>query len=285
MTRTHSSVYGIFGWPVAHSLSPAMHNAAFRALGLDSVYVPFAVPPERLAQAVAAIVPLGIKGINLTLPHKHAVLSMLDEVDATARLIGAVNCVSNQDGRLVGLNTDAAGLVRALEADQIPVARSHVAVIGAGGAARAAVVGLAQAGASRVTVLARRIEQAERLVADFKPHLEADLLAADLLSGSNHILEQTDLVVQASSATLHDDQQAKALVNQLQLATLAPTTVIVDLVYSPAGTALSRAASARGLRAYDGRGMLLHQGAIAFEKWIGQPAPLSAMQAQLEASD
>jgi shikimate dehydrogenase len=278
-----TTVYGIFGWPVAHSLSPAMHNAAFHALGLDSVYVPFAVPPERLAQAVGAIVHLELKGVNLTLPHKHAALGMLDEVEETARLIGAVNCISHDGGRLVGFNTDAPGLVRALEAEQISVSHSQVAVIGAGGAARAAVVGLAQAGASQIAVLARRFEQAERLVAELRPQLNATLVAADLLSASQDILEHSQLVIQASSATLHDDQQAQAFVSQLRLATLPSTAVIVDLVYSPTGTALSNAAAARGLRAFDGRGMLLHQGAIAFERWVGQPAPLSTMQAQLTA--
>ncbi|MCA9530809.1 MAG: shikimate dehydrogenase (NADP+), partial [Myxococcales bacterium] len=130
-------VLGIFGWPVEHSRSPAMHNAALAAVGLDATYVPFAVRPDALGRAVEGVRALGIRGVNVTLPHKQAIVPLLDELDEAARAIGAVNTVSHERGRLLGSNTDAPGLVRALEAAGVRAAGARVVVLGAGGAARA----------------------------------------------------------------------------------------------------------------------------------------------------
>src|SRR4051812_21108430 len=199
MTR----LYGVFGWPVAHSRSPAMHNAAFTALGLDAVYVPFAVQPERLARAVEAVFALDVAGINVTLPHKAAIMPLLAAVEPVAQAIGAVNTVVREGARLIGTNTDAAGLARALQEAGVELAAARVVVLGAGGAARAAVVGLAQAGAARIDVAARRADQAQALVAELMPHAPSCALhAGDMGDALRGALSSASLLVQATSATL-----------------------------------------------------------------------------------
>jgi shikimate dehydrogenase len=165
-------VYGIFGFPVAHSRSPAMHNRAFEALGIDARYVPFAVAPEHLADAVRGVRALGIRGLNITLPHKTAIVPWLDEIDAVARAVGAVNTVIRDGDHLKGTNTDAEGLTRALIEGGAKLSGVHATVLGAGGAARASVVGLARAGAARVRVAARQRDRAQALVSDLKVSLD-----------------------------------------------------------------------------------------------------------------
>lgn len=273
MTR----VYGVLGWPVAHSRSPAMLNAAFAAAGVDASYVRFPVAPDALADAVRGLRALGIAGANVTVPHKTSVLPLLDSVDDAARAIGAVNTVvRGEDGRLHGLNTDADGLVRALVEAGARLEGARALVLGAGGAARAAIYGLAGAGAE-VTVAARRQEAARALWHD------ALSLSDD--TGLRTALTRADVVVHATSATLlgDDDRATRLFLAQLPLEALRPGTLITDLVYTPRDTALLRAARAHGARTLDGTAMLLHQGALAFERWTGLPAPLEAMRAALDA--
>ncbi|MCB9666915.1 MAG: shikimate dehydrogenase [Myxococcales bacterium] len=274
--------YGIFGWPVSHSLSPAMHNAAFRELAIDGVYVPFAVPPQRLNEAVKAIVALNIQGVNVTLPHKLDVVRMLDEVEAPARIIGAVNCITNRNGRLLGSNTDAPGLVHFLHEANVPVADRKICVLGTGGAARAAVSGLLQSGAAEITVLARTFRHAEELVSDFQTQLKKTVLIPADLERAQDWTARAQLLIQASSAMLHDGPQAQDFLKRLNLPALQTDTAVVDLAYGPQGTPLTRAANARGLKAYDGRGMLLHQARLSFEQWTDKQAPTNVMAAALE---
>ena len=179
LIRGTTRVYGIIGWPVEHSRSPLMQNAAFRSLGLDSVYVPFAVPPEQLAQAVQGLRALGVAGWNVTIPHKIAIIPLLDELSPEALQAGAVNTVLNQAGRLIGYNTDGAGLLIALERElDCRVAGVRVAVLGAGGAARGAVAALANAGAARITVVNRTLATAQTLVEALQMHLSGKRLKA-----------------------------------------------------------------------------------------------------------
>ena len=259
MTR----VYGVLGWPVAHSRSPAMLNAAFAAAGVDASYVRFPVAPDALADAVRGLRALGIAGANVTVPHKTSVLPLLDSVDDAARAIGAVNTVvRGEDGRLHGLNTDAGGLVRALVEAGARLEGARALVLGAG---------------AEVTVAARRQEAARALWHD------ALSLSDD--TGLRTALTRADVVVHATSATLlgDDDRATRLFLAQLPLEALRPGTLITDLVYTPRDTALLRAARAHGARTLDGTAMLLHQGALAFERWTGLPAPLEAMRAALDA--
>jgi len=295
MTR----VYSVLGWPVAHSRSPAMHNAAFAALGVDATYVRFPVAPDALADALRGLRALGIAGANVTIPHKSAVLPLLDAVDDAARAIGAVNTiVRDADGRLRGTNTDAGGLVSALREAGARLDGANALVLGAGGAARAAVYGLAQAGAS-VSIAARRAEAARALGA--MTHgvrsavstltLGALPVVSTLTLGDATALRaafaRADLVVQATSATLHvdgDDAAARAFVAALPLDALHSGALVTDLVYAPRQTALLTAAGAHGAQTLDGTAMLLHQGALAFTQWTGLEAPLAVMRAALDAT-
>jgi shikimate dehydrogenase len=273
-----TAVYGVIGYPISHSLSPAMHDAAFRALGIDAAYVPFEVSPYALAEAVRGIVGLGIAGVNVTVPHKHAILGHLDELDERARALGAVNTIVNDDDTLRGLNTDVEGFARSLEEAGVEMAGRRAIVLGAGGAARAAVAALLDRGAESVTVSARRVDEAERVAAELGALGRSRLQA----TGIGEHWDGVTLVVQATSATMGSD--AEEFARWLPWSALDPSAAVVDLVYSPRATTVLREAAARGLRTVEGAGMLVHQGALAFERWTGHAAPIDVMRrAVLEA--
>lgn len=275
-----TTVLGIFGDPVKHSKSPRMWNAAIEHLGLDARYLPFHVRRGTVGDALVGMRALGIRGVNVTLPHKEDVIPHLDVVDDAARSIGAVNTVRLEDGRLEGFNTDAPGLVRSLLEGHAKVRGASVLVLGAGGAARAAIVGVAQEGAARVHVAARRPEAAAALVADLGGALPCPLTASgfDDLEGA---FEATELLVQATSATLDGSPHAQAFADSLPMGRLPAHATVTDLVYAPLETTVLRAARERALRTVDGLGMLIHQGAIAFELFLGLPAPVDVMRKAL----
>lgn len=272
---------GIFGWPVAHSKSPQMHESAASALGIELRYERFEVAPDDLADAVERKHEAGIDGYNLTVPHKEAIMALIDEVAPAARAIGAVNTVVRVDGRYIGHNTDAPGLVRSLEEAGVQVGDARVVVAGAGGAARAAVVGLANAGASEITVLSRRPEQGEALVRSLGAHVECALDAAPL-SEARWSFETATLLVQATSATIESNPGAFAFAAALPIDALPAEAAVVDMVYRPLKTSVLARAEERGLSIVDGLGMLLHQGAIAFEMWTGFEPPLDVMRSALK---
>ena len=271
---------GIFGWPVAHSKSPQMHESAARALGIALRYERFEVAPGGLAEAIRAEHAAGIDGYNLTVPHKVAILSLIDEVTPTALAIGAVNTVVRHDGRYLGDNTDALGLVRSLEEAGVELGAARVVVLGAGGAARAAVVGLAQAGASEIRVLSRKPEQSEALCRSLADAVGCGLEAALLGEAGRHF-QGASLLVQATSATLKSNPGAQAFADSLPIEALPEGAAVVDMVYEPLRTTLLARAEERGLQVVDGLGMLLHQGAVAFEMWTGMKPPLDVMRSAL----
>jgi shikimate dehydrogenase len=278
-----SGTYGILGWPVEHSRSPAMQNAAFKAHGLNSVYVRFPVHPDDVAEAVRGLRALGIRGANVTVPHKEAVIAHLDEVTPAARAMGAVNTIVREGERLIGHNTDAPGLSRSLEEAGVELSGARVVVLGAGGAARAAVVGLAEAGAARIHVASRRISQAEELTRALAPVCTCSLHASELTAaGLREVFPETTLLVQSTSATLQGSSEASAFAAALPMELLPLNASVVDLVYKPRETSVLLRARERGLRSVDGLGMLLHQGALAFELWTHLPAPIDVMRAVLE---
>ncbi|MGI5916546.1 MAG: shikimate dehydrogenase [Anaerolineae bacterium] len=276
----HTQVAGVIGWPIAHSVSPPMHNAAFRALGLDWCYVPYAVPPERLTQAVAGFRGLGLRGLNATVPHKQALLALVDELTPAARAIGAVNTLRMVHDILVGHNTDAAGFIRALREAGFEPEGCRALVLGAGGAARAVVYALAEQDA-RITVLNRTVERAQSLAADMagiaREPLDAAALDADTLA--DLALEAT-LIVNATSLGMHPATENSPWPEEVPYPTGA---FCYDLIYNPRETRLMRRAREVGARAVDGLGMLIHQGAEAFEWWTGVAAPIHVMRAACEA--
>ena len=271
---------GIFGWPVAHSKSPQMHESAAQALGIALRYERFEVAPEGLAEAVRAKHAAGIDGYNLTVPHKVAIMSLVDEVAPAARAIGAVNTVVRRGGRYLGDNTDAPGFVRSLDDAGIQLRGANVVVLGAGGAARAAVVGLADAGAAEIRVLSRRPEQSKALCRSLADAVGCNLEAAPLGEAGRYF-GGASLLVQATSATLESNPDAQAFADSLPIEALPEGAAVVDMVYKPLETTLLARANARGLPTIDGLGMLLHQGAIAFEMWTGFAPPLDVMRSAL----
>lgn len=278
-------VYGIIGLPVNHSRSPAMHNAAFKACDIDARYVPFPVEEGRLGDAVRGLAALGVAGFNVTVPHKQSVMAHLDVVSEEARAIGAVNTVVLKAGQFHGVNTDASGLVRSLHEAGVACAGINATVLGAGGAARAAVAGLLVAGVSGVTVAARKQPQAESLVKALSPLAgRANLSVVPLSDLAQSCFPSTQLLVQGTSATMGNGPASHAFAASLPIDRLPPSAAVVDLVYAPRETSVLRAAAAHGLQVVDGLGMLLHQGAEAFEQWTGQSAPLDVMRSVLSDS-
>lgn len=272
-----TAVVGVIGWPVEHSVSPPMHNAAFRAVGLDWCYVPLPVAPDALAEAVGGLRALGMRGVNVTVPHKRALLGMVDSVSPAARAIGAVNTVVCEGGRFHGHNTDAAGFMRALrEAGSVPEG-SRALVLGAGGAARAVVYALGGV-CSEVTVLNRTPDRARRLVDELSAHapvarLRAEALGEEALRAAS---ADVDLVVNTTSAGMWP---AVTETPWHAGVSFPRGALLYDLVYNPRETALMRRARGAGCRAVDGLRMLVHQGAEAFTLWTGVEAPVEVMYA------
>ncbi|HVO24979.1 MAG TPA: shikimate dehydrogenase [Candidatus Margulisiibacteriota bacterium] len=273
-----TQVVGIIGDPVAHSLSPAMHNAAFRALKLDYAYVAFPVLAAQVRQAMDGIRALGIAGVNVTVPHKERVIKWLDTVSPTARRAGAVNTIVNRDGRLHGENTDVTGFLRALQDVQFSLRDSRALVIGAGGVARAVLTALAEGKAAGVTVANRTIARARRLVRTFKAATLQTTAAPLAVLRDHELLGGIDLVVNATSLGLHGERFFP-----LHYGATSPSCLFVDLIYGRRTDFLAHAARSRR-RTLDGSGMLVHQGAAAFTLWTGRAAPVAAMRAALRTA-
>ena len=266
----------LIGQPVAHSLSPALHNAAFGALGIDAHYEARLVTPDDLASAVAALRAPDCLGANVTAPHKRAVMEHLDDVSAEARAVGAINTVVNTSGRLSGSNTDAAGLARWMRLAGIDVMGKSALVLGAGGAARAAVWALADLGATSILVLNRTVERAEDLVTSFRQRLpRTDLLWGNLAEAAEPASRPWPVVVNATS--LGHDGAAP----DVHPGCYSPDSVAIELAYNPPETAFMRRAREAGARAENGMGMLLHQAALAFERWTGQAPPMAVYEEAL----
>jgi shikimate dehydrogenase len=272
-------ILGIFGDPVAHSLSPAMQNEALRQAGVDAVYVPFHVPPDQLPAAMDAIRALGIWGVNLTIPHKEAVCAHLDEIDTEAQRIGAVNTVVNHDGKLTGFNTDAPGLLRSLAEDlEFSPDGKQILLLGAGGACRAALAALGSAGAAWVGIANRTRKRAEELASRFSrffPGTHFATLPLDSLdpTAPSQVPARIDLLVNTTSVGLRGES-----FTELPWGKLHPGGSVYDMVYTRGGTPLLQAAEARGFRRADGLGMLVAQGEEAFFLWTGVKPPLGAMR-------
>jgi len=283
MLDSQTVMYGLFGDPVAHSKSPLMQNAAFRAAGLNAAYAAFRVAPEHLARAVDALRALGFGGANVTIPHKVAVMDHLDEIDGDARRIGAVNTIVNRNGTLVGCNTDGVGYVRSLKEETgFRPAGRRVLVLGAGGAARGVVFALAREGPALVVVANRTAEKAAELAAAVRKAGGADGVRAVRPDELASLGERFDLIVNTTSVGMHPDTAGMPLDEGL-LARLADEGAVVsDLIYNPRETRLLAAARRMGATAHGGLGMFVHQGACAFELWTGRPAPLDVMRETVE---
>ncbi len=249
-----AALCGVILHPAGHTRSPAMHTAAFAALGIDATYLPFDVAPHDLAAAIDGARALGLRQLAVSIPHKETIMALLDEVDATARAIGAVNTVTRDGDRLVGSNTDWIGLTRAIERET-PLDGKRAVVLGAGGTARAALFALREAGA-RAIVLNRTVERAEVLARELGA---ADAGPLSALADHDH-----DILIHTTSVGLRADE------SPVDAAALRPGSVVFDAVYDPPETRLLRDASATGARTIGGKWMLVHQAIEQVHRWTGR---------------
>ncbi|MEA3345480.1 MAG: shikimate dehydrogenase [Chloroflexota bacterium] len=279
----HTKLVGVIGWPVEHTVSPAMHNAAFDAAGLNWRYVPLRVHPERVVEAVRGLRALGFVGCNVTVPHKRAIMGSMDEITDQARAIGAVNTITIQsDGRMVGHNTDADGFLRALADGDLDPKGKQALVIGAGGAGRAVAYALASSGAA-VTILNRTLSRAESLVADlisFFPRADAEARPYSPASLRQEA-QSADLLVNATPLGMWPQVDRSPWPDEVPM---LPSLTVFDVVYNPPETKLMRQARSAGAQAIGGLGMLVRQGATAWELWTGQEAPVEVMAAAAKAA-
>ncbi|MCS7198965.1 MAG: shikimate dehydrogenase [Caldimicrobium sp.] len=259
-------VYGIIGDPVSHSLSPVMHNLAFRELQIKAVYGAFRVKKEELLQAIEAIKVLGIRGVSVTIPHKESIISYLDEVSEVCRVIGAVNTVVRREGKLVGYNTDWIGVMRAFEARGVDLKGKRVVIIGAGGASRAVIYACKKAGVSKIVLYNRTWERSRKLAQEFA--LEAKPWEAlDQAEG--------DIIIQTTSVGL------KSKESPISSETLKNFSIAMDIVYLPLKTKFLEDAEKRGLLTIDGLQMLLYQGVEQFKLFTGLEAPVKLLEEAL----
>jgi shikimate dehydrogenase len=270
----HTKVLGVFGRPIGHSVSPAMHNAALNELGLDYVYVAFDVDPAWLERAVQAVRALGMAGVNVTIPHKEEVIRFLDEVSPEARLVGSVNTISNVNGRLRGDSTDGAGFLQAFEEIGAEVREKRAVLLGAGGSARAVLYALLAKGAS-VTIVNRTMERGEKLAAEFDDvspgNARAVMLSPDSLKKA---VQDADLLVNCTSVGMWPRVEESPCPEEF----LHSGLLVYDLVYNPLRTKLIRDAEKAGAATISGLKMLVFQGAVSFKIWTGYDPPIGIME-------
>jgi shikimate dehydrogenase len=273
-----TEVVGLFGYPVEHSLSPIMHNTAFSELGINYFYLPFEVKPEELSSAITAIKALNLRGVNLTIPHKESAISHLDMISKEAELIGAVNTIKNEGGKLIGYNTDGRGFIRSLKEEGFQLQGKNVLVIGAGGAARAVSFQLALEGVEKLYISNRTWTKAENLAEEICDKL--DLKGVQSLPLKTNVLKKMipdlDLLVDTTPVGMHPVSDDIEPVINSDL--LHSNLIVADLVYNPVETVLLKEAKKSGASTVSGLGMLAHQGAMAFEIWTDKAAPVKTMK-------
>jgi shikimate dehydrogenase len=275
-----TAIVGVFGSPITHTASPAMHNAAFKALKMNWAYLAFPVEPQNLRGALLGARAMGLKGINLTVPHKLLALDIVDEVNEDARKLGAINTVLIEDGKLRGFNTDGHGIAKAIKVEfNFTFKGKRVLVLGAGGAGRAIAVQCALDGAAKVFVANRtaaKIDPIAREIAATKTVFRALALNTDEIS---RVIDEVDLLINATSVGLREGESLG-----LNAKLFSPRLFVYDTVYRPAETELLRMAAAAGAKTANGLSMLLHQGAKAFEIWTKHKAPLAVMRRAVNAA-
>ncbi|MGD6818181.1 shikimate dehydrogenase [Metabacillus sp. 113a] len=268
-----ADVYGIIGCPVGHSMSPEIHNLAFQDLLIDAVYHRFHVEKRDLEAAVKGIRALGIKGVNVTIPHKEDVIPFLDAIDETAARMGAVNTIVNEDGRLKGYNTDGQGYVESI----LPYLDKELSeisclIIGAGGAARGIYSAMAHAETGRVDLANRTSSRAYAILESCSAPVSSKVIT---LNQAQCSLADYDLIIQTTSIGMSPKEQAKPI----SLAGIVPGTIVSDIIYNPVKTAFLQEAEKHGCRIVSGVGMFIYQAALSFRHWTGKMPDVKAMEA------
>ncbi|MCL4207945.1 MAG: shikimate dehydrogenase [Pirellulaceae bacterium] len=274
-------VCALFGHPVGHSLSPAMHNAAFEELGLPFVYVAHDVQPGCVARALDGVRVMGYRGLSVTIPHKVEAMQGVDQVDPTAQGIGCINTVVNEDGRLIGYNSDGRGALNALRDAGVDPLGKRVLMLGSGGAARAIAVTLAcEAPPERLCILGVQLDELDRLVADAQQRGTSVVEGGELTDRSlGDEIAAADVLLHCSPIGMHPHEDASLVEPEL----FRPGLAVFDAVYNPRRTKLLKDAAAAGCRTIEGIEMFLGQAYVQFELWTGQPAPREVMRQVVEA--
>ncbi|MFN7714248.1 MAG: shikimate dehydrogenase [Pseudanabaenaceae cyanobacterium] len=276
-----TQLLGIMGHPVSHSLSPAMHNAALQVMGLDYIYVPLPIPVADLPTAIAGLKTIdSLQGFNLTIPHKQQIMPLLDEIDPFAAAVGAVNTVKRVGDRWVGRNTDVVGFLTPLRQLNHDWSKIPVLVLGSGGAAKAVIAGCLELGCGVIHVVGRDVKKMKLFHGEMTNNLKDYRLRVHPWSSLEHLLDVAGLVVNATPIGMGHDDDHTPLDSSL-IAQLPAHAIVYDLIYVPRPTKLLRLAQARGLFTIDGLPMLLNQGAVALEWWIGQKPPIDVMEQAL----
>jgi shikimate dehydrogenase len=270
--RNMDMLLGVMGDPIAQSKSPLMHTAALKALGIPGAYVPLHITGDQLGEAVQAIRTLGFRGVNVTIPHKVAVMEYLDKLDESALAGGAVNTIVNDNGVLTGYNTDGIGYVRSLKAEAVPeLSGTRILVLGAGGAARGIVSGLLQENPASIVIANRTADKAQELAAAWQGTGKVTGAAMDDVAG---LIKDVDILINTTSVGMFPYPDELPVDPGL----LHSGLVVSDLIYNPLRTRLLEEGLKAGCTVHGGLGMFIYQGAYAFEYWTGQPAPTEIMR-------
>ncbi len=275
-----TQLLGVIGDPITHSLSPVMHNAALADLGVDWVYLPFAVAPEQLETAVRGFAAIGLGGFNVTIPHKQAIMPLLAGVSEVAQAVGAVNTVWRTDAGWWGTNTDVVGFLAPLQALGQAWSQSHATILGCGGAARAVVAGCAQLGCQVIYVVGRDVAKVAAFHASWSQRDVCDRLFVATWEQLPQLLPTTQLLVNATPVGMHPQVDQSPLTTA-EMALLPPESIAYDLIYTPNPTLFLKLAQKRDLRAIDGLEMLIQQGAAALQIWLQRQVPIPVMEAAL----
>ncbi|MFF2482784.1 shikimate dehydrogenase [Paenibacillus sp. NPDC058071] len=269
---SHTVLYGVIGDPVRHSKSPIMMNRAFQETGINGVYAAFHITPDKLADFVAGVKAMGIRGVNVTIPHKLDIMKHMDHIDPGAEAIGAVNTIVNDNGTLIGYNTDGIGYVRSLKEEAEPsIEGKKIVVIGAGGASRGIVYALAGERPALITIANRTEDKALELARALRGKAEARAITSEHLKEA---CRQADIVINTTSVGMFP----KTDESPVDASWLKEGAVASDLIYNPMKTKFLQDAESAGCRSHGGLGMFIYQGAYAFEYWTGRTAPAAAMR-------
>lgn len=271
-----TSIVGLIGHPVAHSLSPRIHSALYQSIDLDLAYLAFDILPGDLADSISGMLALGFKGFNVTIPYKESVLSLIDIVDPYAQQLGAINTVRIGNGRLFGHNTDGEGFIQALKRENMSIKNKSVVIIGAGGAARPIGVYMAKESPERIAIVNRTFEKGKILA-----HLINDVTGSQIASPVSQIPENMDIIVNTTSLGMWPNIRY----NPISGLSLSPETIVCDIVYNPRMTAMLRQAVSSGCQIVDGTGMLIGQALSSVQIWTGKPVKEKYWQIMQEELD
>ena len=267
-----NQIFGVIGYPIAHSMSPDMHNDSFEHLGIQATYLPFAVRPEDLQDAVKGMKAIGIQGFNVTIPHKTDIMPLLDKIDSLAAEIGAVNTVKLEGGEYVGYNTDGLGFVKGIKEHlQSSLADQKVLIVGAGGAARGIYYSLLQEGARHVDIANRTISKGEQLIDGKTSDTKSVVLS---IAEAERILSEYTLIINTTSIGMHPNVNE----SPLSLKNMRPQVLVSDIIYNPLQTKLLKEAENKGAFIQNGIPMFVHQGALAFQLWTGKQPDIERMR-------